>query len=139
MDTAARHKPYLYRSKLCIMKKMKNIIATACAVSAAVVTCYGQELVASNETPAAAANQEKTVVIKNTSEKSIAVFAGPKEGIREPRLNTYGGLSSNKVYVKPSDVVCLMNDEKKPIACAIIKPETTVVEVNTSATGVTGK
>jgi hypothetical protein len=121
------------------MKNMKKVLVTVCALCTAIVNGYTQNLVASNENPTASSNQEKTVIIKNNSEKRIAVFAGPKEGIREPRVITYGGLSSNKVYVMPNDVVCLMTDDKKPIACAIIKPETTVVEVNTSATGVTGK
>lgn len=112
--------------------KVRNIVAAAILFCAATGVTYGQN-------PAAPAQREKTIIVKNTSEKSIAVFAGPKEGIREPRLNTYGGLSSNKVYVKPSDVVCLMTDDKKPIACAIVKPETTIVEVNVSATGVTAK
>lgn len=97
---------------------------------------FAQNTLASNDAPA---NQEKVVTVKNSSEKSIAVFAGPREGIRDPKLKTFGGLSSNTVYVVPNDVVCLMSPDKKPIACAIVKNETTVVEINTSATAVTGK
>lgn len=100
---------------------------------------YGQPLLANNENPTLPNMQEKEVTVKNSSERSIAIFAGPKEEIRDPRLRTYGGLSSNSVYVRPNDVVCLMSGEKKPIACTIIKSETTVVEVNSSATAVTGK
>jgi hypothetical protein len=120
------------------MKTMKKGLAILCALTASALAAYSQNP-APNNSSTTPVNQEKTVIVKNTSEKSIAVFAGPKEGIREPRLNTYGGLSSNKVYVKVNDVVCLMTDDKKPIACAIVKPETTSVEVNVSATGVTAK
>lgn len=82
---------------------------------------------------------EKVVIVKNTSGNGIAIYAGPKEGIRDPKINTYGGMSTNKVYVMPNDVVCLMTAEKKPVACTIVKTETTSVEINSSGTTITGK
>ncbi len=127
------------------MKKTTRLMIAATLLVFA-VSANAQE-VASNDEPATTAkpdapvqaNKEVTITIKNTCEKGVAVFAGPKEEIREPKLNTYGGLSTNKVYIKENDVVCLMTNEKKPIACTIVKPGMTTVEVNTSATGVTGR
>lgn len=130
---------------------MKKILMLA-VVGVFTVHCVcGQSAVASTETviPNATAiketpiappvGKEVTITVKNTCEKGVAVFAGPREQIREPKLSTYGGLSTNKVYIHENDVVCLMTDEKKPIACTVIKPGMTTVEVNTSATGVQGK
>lgn len=92
-----------------------------------------------NNNPTAPENAEKVVTVKNTCGNGIAIYAGPKEGIRDPKIATYGGMSTNKVYVYPNDVVCLMTADKKPIACTIVKPETTAVEINSSATLITGK
>ena len=89
--------------------------------------------------PNAPETQEKIVTVKNTCGNGIAIYAGPKEGIRDPKINTYGGMSTNKVYVMPNDVVCLMTVEKKPIACMVVKLETTSVEINSSATTIIGK
>lgn len=133
------------------MKTMNRICALAVTMllfagAATAQTAYASSengvpvLPKNNENPVApSSNQEKVVLVKNTCEKSIAIFAGPKEGIRDPKMNSYGGLSTNKVYVMPNDVVCLMNDEKKPVACTIVKPETSTVEVNSSGTSVTAK
>jgi len=133
------------------MKTMNRICALAITMllfagAATAQTAYASSengvpvLPKNNENPVAPnTNQEKVVLVKNTCEKSIAIFAGPKEGIRDPKMNSYGGLSTNKVYVMPNDVVCLMNDEKKPMACTIIKPETSSVEVNSSGNGITAK
>lgn len=125
------------------MKRTTHLMIAA-AFAFCSLAANAQE-VASNDEPAAKpeapvqANKEVTITIKNTCEKGVAVFAGPKEEIRDPKLNTYGGLSTNKVYIKENDVVCLMTSEKKPIACTLVKPGMTTVEVNTSATGVTGR
>ncbi len=83
--------------------------------------------------------KELVLTVKNGCEKSIAVFAGPKEDIRDPKLNLYGGMSSNKVYVRPNDVVCLMTSDKKPSACTVVKPGMTSVEVNSSGNAIAGR
>lgn len=113
----------------------KKLVCMAIGSMCGIALFAQSNVLASNE----GANQDKTITVKNSSEKSIAVFAGPREGIRDPKLKTFGGLSSNTVYVVPNDVVCLMSADKKPIACAIVKSETTIVEINTSATAVTGR
>jgi hypothetical protein len=132
------------------MKKIKRACMFASLLCLAVVNAFSQaeasvsneiKLSKNTETPVAATTQGKEVVInfKNGAEKPVAIFAGPKEEIREPKLNTYGGMSSGKLYVKENEVVCLMTTDKKPIACALIKPGITSVEVNSSANAITGK
>lgn len=115
------------------MKKMMfSVIATG--FTTLMVSAQDAPAVASN-----ANNQEMVVVIKNNSENKISVFAGPKEGIREPKLNIYGGLSTNKVYVREGDVVCIMTDDKKPKSCTVVKPGVEQIEINTSATTLAAK
>lgn len=115
---------------------MKKMMLSAIAAIFVAPFLYAQEapLVAAN-----ANAKEVVIVIKNNSENKISVFAGPKEGIREPKLNIYGGLSTNKVYVREGDVVCIMNDEKKPKSCTVVKPGVEQIEVNTSATTLAAK
>ncbi len=83
--------------------------------------------------------KEVTIVLKNSAEKSVAVFAGPKEEIRNPKITPVGGLSSNKLYIRENDVVCIMTAENTPKACAIAKPGITSIEINSSATTISGK
>ena len=93
------------------------------------------------ETPIAPpVGKDVVITLKNGSEIPIAIFAGPREGIREPKITTYGGLSSNnKLYIHENDVVCLMTVDKRPLACASVKAGVTVVEVNSSANGISAK
>lgn len=92
------------------------------------------------EEPVANANGATiTITLKNEAEKSVPVFAGPKEEIRDPKIKVVGGLSKNTLYLKPNDAVCLMTDDKRPVACTIIKPGVTVVEINVSANGISSK
>lgn len=82
---------------------------------------------------------EVTITLKNLAETNVAVFAGSKEGIRNPDLRTLGGRSNNVVYLKTGDVVCIMTAEKKALSCADIKPATTIVEINASGTVITAR
>lgn len=95
------------------------------------------------ETPTApaanTASKEVTIVLRNGAEKSVAVFAGPKDQLKEPKITVVGGLSKNNLYLKENDAVCLMTVDKRPVACTIIKPGVTTVEVNASANGITSK
>jgi len=93
-----------------------------------------------NETPKApAANAERTITLKNTSEKAAYIFAGHKEGIRDPKVRPVGGMSKNTLYMYDNDVVCLMTVEMRAIACTVIKETTTTVEINVSANGISSK
>jgi len=101
----------------------------------------GKQSAPIKKTAAAVSNKQISITIKNSSEKSVSIFAGSKTEIKNPKTKTksFGGLSKNTVYVKISDVVCLMNAQEKPTACTDIKATTTVVEINSSANGISGK
>ena len=90
--------------------------------------------------PPSIVGKEVIIAFINTAEKPVAIFAGPKENIRKPRIETYGGLSKNqKFYMHENEVVCLMAADNTPKACTVIKPGITMVEVNSSATLISGK
>ena len=92
------------------------------------------------ETPIAPSSSKPMIItLQNLAEKSVAVFAGPKEGIKDPKVNVIGGLSKNIIYLKENDAVCLMTVDKRPIACTLIKPGVTQVEVNVSANAISSK
>jgi len=84
-------------------------------------------------------NNTHIILLRNTAEKSVAIFAGPKEEIKEPKIIVVGGLSKNTLYLKENDAVCLMTVDKRPVACTIIKPGVTTVEVNVSANAISSK
>ena len=89
------------------------------------------------EAPVASPGKEMVIDFVNTCEKPVAIFAGPKENIRNPRIETYGGLSRyQKFYLRENEVVCLMALDKRPTACTVIKPGVTTVEVNKTANGI---
>lgn len=97
------------------------------------------ETPATPSAPSAVVGKEVVISLKNTAEKPVVIFAGPKENIREPKINTYGGLSLNKLYLHENEVVCLMTNERKPMACTMVKPGITNVEINVSGNGITGR
>lgn len=129
------------------MKNLKTtLLMAAFAFAFAPVVCAQNaeaSLTPSIEKPNAPATavvgKEVVITVKNTAEKPVVIFGGPKENIREPKVNVFGGLSLNKLYLHENEVVCLMTNEKKPMACTMIKPGVTSVEVNTSANGISGK
>ena len=88
---------------------------------------------------AQSANKPLIITLKNSAEKPVAIFAGPKEEIRDPRITVVGGSSKNTLYLKENDAVCLMTADKHPVACTIIKPGATVVEINVSANAISSK
>jgi len=105
-------------------------------------TAFAQNETASLNTEAPAvtsAQKPMPITLKNAAEKSVAIFAGPKEEIKEPKITVVGGLSKNTLYLKENEAVCLMTPDKRPIACTIIKPGVTSVEVNVSANGISCK
>ena len=132
------------------MKNNIRTIAAAIILNLVAFNAWSQNEVAvlnnGNETvvtekPVAPAvvNKEVQIVLKNAAEKSVAVFAGPKEEIKDPKLKVVGGLSKNTLYLKENDAVCLMTVDKRPLACTMIKPGITSVEVNVSANGISSK
>ena len=125
------------------MKTNMKLILSATLIAFA-LSAHSQELAmvsgpnsgeVSKTAPATpAANTELTITLKNTAATNIYVFAGPKEDIRNPRVQTYGGFSKNTLYLQVNDVVCLMTEDVKPKACTSIKPGTSAIEVNSSGT-----
>ena len=86
-----------------------------------------------------AIGKEVTVTLKNLSEGTISIFAGPKEELKNIiKKRTVGGLSTNKLYLRVNEVVCILNGEKT-VSCASIKANTTLLEINSSGNGITGK
>ncbi len=139
------------QTKSAVMKHVNNLLIGSFLLVASISFAQTNE-VASNSTytkaaavsetpvaPATVAGKDIVITLKNSSERSIAVFAGPKENIREPKIFTYGGLSTNKLYLHENEVVCLMTSDKRPTSCTVLKPGITTVEVNTSGNSVAGK
>ena len=54
-----------------------------------------------------------TVTLTSKCEKNVMVYAGSKENLREPKQREVGGLSTNTLYLKTGDVVCIMDAKKK--------------------------
>jgi hypothetical protein len=123
------------------MKTMlKCMIMMVLAMSFALTTS-AQEALASNgngnptvETKPAT-QKEVTLQLKNTAEKRVSVFVGPREEYNNPKITGLGGLSTNTFYVKEGDVVCIMDENNKSKACTIVKPNITLIQINKSASG----
>jgi len=83
--------------------------------------------------------KEVTVTLKNLSEGTIAIFAGPKEELKNTlNKKTVGGLSKNTLYVRVNEVVCILDGEKT-VSCAVVKESTTLLAINSSGKGITAK
>ncbi len=130
---------------------MKNVLKISLFVLVTIITgsvAFAQNETATivpspkpiTETPVAApANKPVIITLHNAAEKSVAVFAGAKEEIKDPKISVVGGLSRNTLYLMVNDAVCLMTVDKRPVACVIIKPGVTTVEVNVSANAISSK
>ncbi|MDB5283974.1 MAG: hypothetical protein JWO06_3049 [Bacteroidota bacterium] len=80
-----------------------------------------------------------SISLINSDEHSVSVFAGPKEDLKTAKLKVAGGLSTNTLYVKENDVVCIMDESRKPVACANVLPGTKSVQINSSGNAITRK
>ena len=78
--------------------------------------------------------KEVTITLTNEGRGAVPVFAGNRIDVRNPKLQSVGGLSKNTLYLRVNDVVCIMTPEKKMVACAEIKPSTVKLSINSSAT-----
>ena len=81
------------------------------------------------------------VELKNLSEKSVTIFAGRRDELKNPKAKqkVYGGLSTNTLYVSVNEVVCIISPQEKPGSCANVKTGTTKMEVNAAGTVITAK
>lgn len=88
----------------------------------------------------AAPARDITVTIKSLCERPVPIYAGPRVGLKKPKIQTLGGMSTNTLHVKSNDVVCIMSsDGKKTMACVNLKTTTTALEVNSSGSDIKGK
>ncbi|MBP6732885.1 MAG: hypothetical protein KA149_12540 [Chitinophagales bacterium] len=89
--------------------------------------------------PATVYGKEVQVTLKNMAEGTVAIFAGPKEDLREvTKRKTVGGLSKNNLFLRVNEVVCIVKGEKT-VSCASVKATTTLLEINSSATELIAK
>lgn len=89
--------------------------------------------------PATTYGKEVQVTLRNLSEGTVPIFAGPKEELKEvTKRKTVGGLSKNTLYLRVNEVVCIVKGEKT-VSCAAIKATTTLLEINSSATEIVAK
>jgi hypothetical protein len=82
-----------------------------------------------------------TISVHNACERDVIIFAGGKVDLKnpKPKQKILGGLSTNTLYLKTSDLVCIMTDKGKNVSCADIKAGMTKVEINISGNVITGK
>lgn len=121
------------------MKTMLKYMMMAALLCTLTISAQAQTALASNgnSTPTVEtkASKEVTLEVKNTAEKRVSVFVGPREEYNNPKITGLGGLSSNTFYVKEGDVVCIMDENNKSKACTIVKPNITLIQINKSANG----
>jgi hypothetical protein len=92
-------------------------------------------LLAEAKTPAEIQGKEIVLTLQNDCTRHITVFAGSKKMVFDGKSEGIGGKSTNTLYLRENDVVCIMNDPKNIQACAIAKPGVTKVEINPSGNG----
>ena len=86
-----------------------------------------------------AIGKDVTVTLKNLSEGTIAIFAGPKDELKNTlKKKTVGGLSKNTLYLHVNEVVCILNADKI-VSCVAIQGTTTFLEINSSGNIITAK
>jgi hypothetical protein len=80
--------------------------------------------------------KEVQFTLKNLAEGTVPIFAGPKEDMKDIlKRKTVGGLSTNKMFLRVNEVVCILKGEKT-VACGVVKSNTTQMEINSSATAI---
>jgi hypothetical protein len=118
--------------------KMKYLFVTLSFISISAFAQSSEALAINSEgtkieMPVAA--KEVVIQLKNNAGIRVALYAGDKKQVFDGKLKEVGGKSSNTLYLKVGDAVCIMNDPKTIQACSIIKEEMTGIEINTSGNG----
>jgi len=113
------------------------------ALSLAIMHIYGQESF-STRTAKKTTNLSGTsvaIALKNLSQRPVIIFAGPKEELTKPgpRQKVYEALSTNTIYVSTNEVVCIMHESGKPVACADVMAGTAEMEIDESGSIITLK
>jgi hypothetical protein len=120
--------------------KCMIVATTICVGSGA----YAQTAEANIENPSMLAEaktatnvepKEITLTLKNDCTNHINVFEGSKKEVFGGKSEMLGGMSTNTIYLKEGDVVCIMNDPKTIQACAVAKAGMSKIEINKSGNG----
>jgi hypothetical protein len=119
----------------CMIVAVTLCAATGTYAQTADANIENPSMLAEAKTPVEVQAKEITLTLKNDCTNHITVFAGSKKEVFDGKSQTLGGLSTNTVYLKEGDVVCIMINPKTIQACAIAKPGTTKVEINASGNG----
>ena len=79
--------------------------------------------------------------LKNLCEKPVIVYVGPKDELTKPapRQKVYEGLSNNTIYVSINEVVCIMHESGKPVACVDVMAGEAEMEIDESGTAISTK
>ena len=79
--------------------------------------------------------------LKNLSDKSVTIYAGPKEDLEKPeaRQKVYEARGTNTIYVSINEVVCIMHEGGKPISCADVVPGAAEMEIDGAGNSITVK
>lgn len=90
---------------------------------------------------APAIGKSVSVQLKNLCEKQVIIFVGQRADLKnpKPKQKVYGGLSTNTVYARVNEVVCILNEQEKPVSCINVKAVATKMDVNSAGTVITGK
>ena len=77
----------------------------------------------------------EVIRLKNNSDKPVIIFAGPKDELSnpKPRQKAYEAHSTNTIYVSMNEVVCIINEDEKPVSCEDVKAG--IVEMEVTANG----
>ena len=119
----------------CMIVAAALFLGTGVYAQTAETNIENPSMLAEAKTPVAVEAKELTITLKNDCTNHITVFAGSKKAVFDGKSQPIGGLSTNTLYIKEGDVVCIMTDPKTIQACAIAKPGTTKVEINKSGNG----
>ena len=109
--------------------------ANVASAQIAAASMENHDALAEASTPAALQGKELTITLKNDCEKHLQIFAGSKKQVFDGKSQTLGGVSTNTLYIREGDVVCIMNDPRTIQACSIAKDGITKIEINKSGNG----
>lgn len=120
--------------------KCMIVAATLCVGSGAYAqtaetNIENPSMLAEAKTPVEVQGKEITLTLKNDCTNHLTIFAGSKKEVFDGRSQSLGGNSTNTLYLREGDVVCIMTNPKTIQACAIAKPGITSVEINKSGNG----
>jgi hypothetical protein len=119
----------------CMIVVMGLFAANAASAQIAEASMENHSTLAEASTPAAVQGKELTITIKNDCEKHLQIFAGSKKEVFGGKSQELGGASTNTLYIREGDVVCIMNDPKTIQACSIAKDGVSKIEINKSGNG----